>query len=280
MDNQNEYMSENEKNRAALEADLKNAPKPKSNCLMLGMIALLVAFFFLAGTLMIGGTLFDKLFKGKSDKAKTSGTVVTKVRELAPFTGIDLGGAANVEIECGKEQKVEVTADSGILSTIETEVRNGTLYVTTVGNPLNKKSIDLKISLEKLDELNVSGANNVKVRDLKNESVKISQSGAGEVNLESVNCKEINFDSSGASEIKAEGECEKVTIDLSGTGSVKMKDLKSNDLSISISGAGSAEVNAAKKLKVEISGAGSVDYYGNPEQVEKEISGAGSTRKR
>lgn len=280
MDNQNGYMSENEKNRAALEADLKNAPKPKSNCLMFGLIALLVAFFFLAGTMIIGGTLFGKLFKSKPERGKTGGAVVSKVRELAPFTKIDLGGAGNVEIECGKEQKVEITADNSILSSIETDVRNGTLYVSTVGNPLDKQSADLKISLESLDELTVSGANNVKVSDLKNENVKISQSGAGEVYLESVKCKEINFDSSGASDIKAEGECEKVTIDLSGTGSIKMKDLKTDDMSVSISGTGSAEVNAVKSLKVEISGTGSVDYYGNPEKVDKEISGAGSISKK
>lgn len=280
MENQKGFESENEKNRAALEADLKNALKPKSNCVMLGIIALLVAFFFLAGTMMIGGTIFSNLFKGKSVKEKSGGAVVSKIRELGPFTRIDVGGAGNVQIECGKEQTVEVTADNNLLSSIETEVRGNTLYITTVGNPFNKGSVDLKISLEKLDELSLSGAANVRIINLKNDNVKISQSGAGEVAMESVQCREINFESSGASDITAEGECEKVSIDLSGTGSIKLKELKTDDMSISISGAGSAEVYAAKNLKVEISGTGSVDYYGSPENVEKDISGAGSIRKK
>lgn len=280
MDNQNGYMSENEKNKAALEADLKNAPKPKSNCLMYGLIALLVAFFFLAGTLIIGGTLFSKLFKSNPEKEKLSGRVETKVRELAPFTKIDIGGAGNVVIECGKDQKIEVTADSSIISSIETEVKGDTLHITSIGNPFNKNGADLKISLQKLDELSVSGAANVKVIDLKNENVKISQSGAGEVDIKSAVCKELDFESSGASDIKAEGECEKLNVDLSGTGSIKTKDLKTDDVNISISGAGSAEVFAAKSLQVEISGSGSVDYYGNPEKVKKEISGAGSIEKK
>ncbi len=280
MENQNEYMSENEKNRAALEADLKNAPKPKSNCLMYSLIALLVAFFFLAGTLMIGGTLLGKLFKSKPDKAEKAGNITSNFRELAPFTRIAVDGAGNVEIECGKEQKVEISADSTLISSIETEVQGDTLHITSLGNPFDKNKADIKISLEKLDELSASGAANVKIINLKNENVKISQSGAGEVDIKSAGCKELDFESSGASNIKAEGECEKVKVNLSGTGSIEMKDLKTDDVDISISGAGSAQVYASKNLNVEISGAGSVDYYGNPENVKKEISGTGSIEKK
>ena len=46
-----------------------------------------------------------------------------------------------------------------------------------------------------------------------------------------------------------------------------------------MSGAGRVVVNAAKTLDVEISGAGTVDYLGNPE-VTKKVSGAGRVKRR
>ena len=45
---------------------------------------------------------------------------------------------------------------------------------------------------------------------------------------------------------------------------------------VSISGAGDAILRVEQALDVRISGAGSVRYYGQPESVSKQISGAGN----
>ncbi len=46
-----------------------------------------------------------------------------------------------------------------------------------------------------------------------------------------------------------------------------------------MSGAGKAYINAKTALSVEISGAGLVEYMGNP-KLDKDISGVGKVRRR
>ena len=48
---------------------------------------------------------------------------------------------------------------------------------------------------------------------------------------------------------------------------------------IEVSGAGKAVVNAASSLEVDISGAGAVEYLGDP-KVKQSISGIGKVRRR
>ena len=58
----------------------------------------------------------------------------------------------------------------------------------------------------------------------------------------------------------------------------KARGLQARIVEISITGAGSAVVNASNTLRVAITGAGDVTYFGNPKTVERHISGAGSIR--
>ena len=53
----------------------------------------------------------------------------------------------------------------------------------------------------------------------------------------------------------------------------------SDKADIRVSGAGKAIVNAARLLKVDISGAGVVEYIGDP-KIEQQISGVGKIRRR
>ena len=282
MDNQNEMMSEHEKNIAARNADMEHAPKKKSNCLKIFLIGLLVLFFFLVGTIIIGGTLMKKFFKSMPGVPKGSGKVETQVRDLDTFTKIDLSGASNLEIICGsEEQKVEVVADDNLVNLIETEVTDGTLHITSVGAmPMGSSTFDLRIHIKQLDELIVSGAGTVNIKNLDNEKTRISLSGAGNVKMEDVKCGTLSLDSSGAAKVNAGGECEEVNIDLSGAGGVNLKELKAKIVNISISGAGGADVYASDSLNVDISGMGKVTYYGDPKNVKKQVSGVGSLEKK
>jgi hypothetical protein len=69
-----------------------------------------------------------------------------------------------------------------------------------------------------------------------------------------------------------------LSLNISGFGDFKAKDLKSKTATVNISGAGSATVWAEDDLAATVSGAGSVNYYGSP-NVTKNINGVGSVTK-
>jgi len=70
-----------------------------------------------------------------------------------------------------------------------------------------------------------------------------------------------------------------VDLDVSGAVDFFAFDLPADNYLISISGAGKAEITVNKSLDVDISGAASVRYRGNPERNIQDISGSGSVKK-
>jgi hypothetical protein len=75
--------------------------------------------------------------------------------------------------------------------------------------------------------------------------------------------------------MSATGTADSLSLNISGFGDFKGKELASVTATINLSGAGGATVRVDDKLKAQISGAGSISYYGSPD-VTKQVSGVGS----
>ena len=67
---------------------------------------------------------------------------------------------------------------------------------------------------------------------------------------------------------------------MQGAISAKLEALRAKKVIVDVSGAGSISVFAADELDVTISGAATVDYHGNPKKLHESISGAGVLRKK
>jgi hypothetical protein len=59
---------------------------------------------------------------------------------------------------------------------------------------------------------------------------------------------------------------------------LRAKTLQTKSAEISTTGAASAYISVSETLRVSITGAGDVTYYGNPKTIEKHVTGAGSIR--
>ena len=188
-----------------------------------------------------------------------SGVRKTEKRELASFKAIDTTGAYEVKVTCQKPVAVEIEADDNILPLIQTEVRDGVLYVTSEKSYNSRKGVTLRISVPNLERLKSTGADEFQVADLKNEKFSVN--------------------STGASTVMASGETKTVDIESSGADKIDTSELKAQKVSVSSSGAASIDVFASEQLDVTVSGAASVRYGGDP-KVTKNISGVGSVSKK
>ena len=65
---------------------------------------------------------------------------------------------------------------------------------------------------------------------------------------------------------------------LSGSGDVKLADLKAETVKVSIHGSGDTEIFASESLDVEIFGSGDVHYKGEP-KISSSIHGSGEVSK-
>jgi len=187
-----------------------------------------------------------------------SGNVANEKRNVSNFKGIDVGGIYEVEIVAQKDFSVEVEADDNLLPLIKTEVDNGILEISSEKRFNTKSPVRIRISAPNIEELEVSGASKVNLSNLDNNFLKVDASGASKMEI-SGKTVDLDIESSGACKINAENlQSQNATVDSSGA----------SNINVSVSGA----------LKVDASGASKITYAGNPQNIEKDTSGAGSVR--
>lgn len=189
-----------------------------------------------------------------------SGSVEIDNRDVEEFEEIEISGAYEVDITVGEERSVEISGDDNLLKYIDTYVRGNTLIVESRKELRPRHGILVKITTPELEVLSLSGASDIFIEGLDEGRFYI--------------------DMSGACSVEAEGIVGTFKLELSGAGSVDARHLRAEDVTVDLSGASSASVYASNSLDASISGVGSVDYYGNPEYVDTDISGIGSINRR
>ncbi len=189
-----------------------------------------------------------------------NGKLRTETRKITYFTKLDVSGAYRLNIRYDKDISLKITAEENLLPYIKTHIEGEWLKIYNTKNLSPRKEIVIDISANEITELISSGANNVKINDINTDDFVVSVSGAGS--------------------IKLEGECDNLTADISGAGNLDAEDLKALDVLVSVSGVGCAEVCAYDFLRANVSGVGSINYYGNPKKTKTNISGVGTIRRK
>ncbi|MCX6243888.1 MAG: DUF2807 domain-containing protein [Bacteroidetes bacterium] len=208
-----------------------------------------------------------------------SGNVIRQERKVSSFDAIDVGGAFDVILTQGTTQSVFLEADDNLLELIRTEVRGNTLMIDTKKPISHPKCLKIFITFTDLKKIDVSGAVDVESQGkLTMPELSFSGSGASNTSLD-LEVQKLNIDCSGGNKLRLSGSAKDVDVDVSGAVDLFAFDLPADNYSISISGAGKAEITVNKSLNVDISGAASVRYKGNPERNFQDISGSGSVKK-
>lgn len=218
------------------------------------VIGLVVTNLFSFGKM--SGGLMSLNFPLKFGAVRGSGNIATDHRDVSGFHGVNVGGVSQVEIIAQKGFSVEVEADDNLLPMIRTEVKGGILRIYTEGRIRSSNQIRVRIAAPDIDDLDVSGAANVTVADIKNDGLSV--------------------DSSGASKVKISGETSKFTAQVSGATKIDAESLSTENATVDASGASKVTVNVSGSLQADASGASCITYAGTPTDVQKKTSGASS----
>lgn len=210
---------------------------------------------------------------------KGDGNVLKETRQVKSFDAIDVSGGFDIVLKQGTAESVTVEADANLLPVIRTEVTGNTLVIETK-KPVNRPTVmKVYVTVVNLKAIDVSGAVDIETDGrLSVPELFIDGSGASDSDME-LAVDRLKLDLSGASKMKFRGAARDVEMDLSGASDIFAYDLLAENYDLEISGAGNAQINVSKRIRAEISGAGSVRYKGSPSQVDQSVSGAGSIKK-
>lgn len=220
---------------------------------------------------MVSGCILEGGTKG-------DGKVTRETRAVSAFDAIEVSGAFEVFIKQGEPNEVIVEADENLQKIIRAEVHGNTLVIDNL-KPINHPTVmKVYITFKNIRKLDISGAVDLITESkITLDELSLHNSGAADIKMD-LSTKKLDLDCSGASKLRLSGTATDITADLSGACEIGAFDLLCENINIELSGAGKAQLNVTKKFIAEISGAGSVQYKGNPTVIDKHVSGAGSIK--
>lgn len=205
------------------------------------------------------------------DEYDDDNPMFSESREVATFDGLDVTGAAEVRIHIAPVQSLTVLSNS--LSVVNTEVRDGVLYVDAP--QVRYAAIKLDVTVPELKSIRVTGACEVKSDDVLRQSVlDINSAGTAELDFAmSVDTLRVTVD--GATEIDLRGTAKDATIALNGAGEIDAYNLVAQNMHINCAGASKAEINVQSELWAQAMGASKIVYRGTPSIKQKMEVGGG-----
>lgn len=189
-----------------------------------------------------------------------SGKVREEKRTVQEFSRIEASGMYSVKVFVGEDPSLKISAEENLLKYIRTKISGNTLIIDTKKSISPRKKIKIEITTPTLEGIESSGANNVDIENIASETFYADLSGAGNIVLS--------------------GTTEKLRADISGAGNINAKYLEAVHTRVSVSGAASADVFAKGSIEATVSGVGSINYYGNPKDVNTNVSGIGSISRK
>jgi hypothetical protein len=184
-----------------------------------------------------------------------NGHVVTDQRPVTEFSDIKGDGAFVIEWHSGAPS-LSITTDDNLLHYIDNHIEGKTLRLHSQNQLYPTQHITVLVTSPTL-----TGA---------------SMSGAVRLTATQISCPKFYLQTAGAARITLDGKADELLADMSGAAKLIAEALHTKSADISSSGAAKALVYATEALRVSISGAGKVTYYGHPQKIERHISGAGS----
>lgn len=213
-----------------------------------------------------------------------SGNILTETRDPGAFQAISIEyPTAEIVIQQGNKESVEIQADDNLLPQISTEVLSRQLTVKNLQTDWKKtvnpsKPVKITITGNAIHEITLSApVGDVKVNNLQSDTLKLVLSGGAQIKLNGIEVSLLDSVLSGAGDIQASGTAGEIKILLSGLGNFNAADLKSDKANVELSGMGDAIVRVEQELTATITGAGSIKYFGNP-RVNQIVKGAGSVK--
>lgn len=251
----------------------------------LGIIIALV-LILISGSLLLGCTPIRVI--------TDSGPVVSTDFDLADFTQVQVSNAFEIELIPSETYSVSITANENIFPHIDVSKSGDTLNigVKDVNINIGSSTLKAKVTMPELWRLELSGASRGKAKGFKSShdfDLLLSgastldmdmETGNGDLQISSASevtghleASDARIELSGASTLDMEGSAGNTLLRASGASGAELYNFIVNDVDIELSGASNATIYVYERLDVNLSGASSLEYGGNPTLGSVNITG-------
>jgi hypothetical protein len=236
--------------------------------------------------------------------AGSGGDVVTEKKDVSNFNALDIGSAFEVDIRQSDTYSLTLHADESYIDYIEVTQTGNLLKIYLSPRhiftdfTLGDRELRAEITLPDISQLVVSGATKGTVTGFSSHSsLGVVVSGASTLKMDSIaagitdievsgastltgnlTASTVNFIISGASSLELSGTADIAGMEVSGASHAQLEKFKTQAVTANVNGASSATINVEQTLNVEVSGASSLYFIGNPTLGTTTISGASTIK--
>jgi hypothetical protein len=198
----------------------------------------------------------------------------TQIRNVSPFTKIEISGAVAVYYTYSDTLSLTVKAKTSEIEYVETKVEKGSLIIGNKGR--FSEPVYVYVKHNQLSQLQLSGATSFNSTNLiSTDTIYLSASGSSNINA-ALKSQKIKSIQSGASVLSLSGTTDVFLAELSGASSLKAYSLISKNTDILATGASSSKIFVNGRLNANASGASNIKVKGDVKDISAEASPASS----
>ena len=212
---------------------------------------------------------------------KGNGNVMTIERNLdGDFDQIEVSAGMNVYLRQTDKVNIAVEADENLHDVIITKIEDGVLKITTDKGVRSSKKLKIMVDFIEVNSISSSSGSDVySVETIVADNLKLNTSSGADMEVD-VRTKDLQCSSSSGSDLVVTGRTDNLIAEASSGSDLEAKNLIALTCRASASSGSDISVNTSKKLVASASSGGDVNYYGDPETVEKSDSSSGSVHKK
>ncbi len=200
------------------------------------------------------------------------------------FSGAEkilLAGSGKVILGQSDNEGIIIEIDDNLEKFIRTDVVDGRLIIEPEES-ICPSEYTVYVSMETIRGVQIQGSGDITSADPINcDEFEAEVDGSGNIGLSLAIDGELEVEINGSGDIRLKGNAKEGEIGINGSGDVMMGELLvDGDCYVEINGTGDVMINNSGVLNVEINGSGDVIYSGNPTEINQEINGSGSLKKK
>jgi hypothetical protein len=196
-----------------------------------------------------------------------NGNLVNRDVQVSSFVALKASGVYELQLSQGSKESVRIEADENLQELFQVRNEGQTLVIDmkkleNTNNYKSRNKVKIYVTFRNISRLEVSTVGNVQSEDeLSFDDFDLKTSSVGNVNLQFTAGK-VDIVNSSVGNIKLSGKANNAVVRNSGVGSLQAGSFEVQNMNIENNGIGSAEVNAARELKVSDNHLGKVKNRG------------------
>ena len=172
---------------------------------------------------------------------------------------------------------LQIHTDENIYEALDVRVQNNQLIIEAKKDSIIRPSIlTIYTCSHNLSQVTVNGSGEMHLKgEVNAKDFRLDITGSGNLLADSLLCDRLTAKVTGSGNAQLTGASNRSSFSIKGSGNIKAFDYFIQELECEITGSGNIEALATNKLNINITGSGNLSYRGDPQSINKDITGSG-----